>query len=350
MVLNNSPIRFGLVGCGRISSKHSELIGGGSIPDAVLGAVCDIDLKKAKAIANKYNITAYDDMHQMMEKESLDVIVVLTESGNHAKHVVELAKYKKHIIVEKPMALNVKDAKSMIDACIANQIKLFVVKQNRYNEAIVGLKEAVDAGRFGKIFMCTTRVRWCRKKEYYDLAPWRGTWKLDGGVLSNQASHHLDLLIWLNGPVKSVFAYSSNAIAKIEAEDTAVAIVKFKNGSLGTIEATTAARPNDIEGSISVLGSHGSVEVAGFAANEIKLWKFKDYLENDLSIIRKTYQNPPDVYGYGHYKYYLGIMDSILNNKLEPVGSKEGMLSVELIESIYKSIDQRREILIEDIN
>ncbi len=224
-------IKFALVGCGRISKRHSELLGENQIENATLVSVCDLDLNKTKEISEKYKVPAYDCMHTMMKKEEVDVVVVLTESGAHAQNVVDLARYGSHIMVEKPMALTLDDADSMIEACDHYGVKLFVVKQNRFNYPVLALREALEAGRFGKLIMGTVRVRWCRTQEYYDQDPWRGTWKSDGGVLTNQASHHIDLLEWMMGDVESVFAKSMKALVDIEAEDTAIVILKFTNGA-----------------------------------------------------------------------------------------------------------------------
>jgi UDP-N-acetyl-2-amino-2-deoxyglucuronate dehydrogenase len=229
-------LNIALVGCGRIAKRHSELLGANCIQDAKLIAVCDQNIDKAKKIATTYNVPYYDDMDIMMNKENVDVVVVLTESGNHANHVVNLAKYGKHIIVEKPMALTLEDADTMIKACDRAGVKLFVVKQNRFNVPVVKLREALEAGRFGKLVLGTVRVRWCRMQDYYEQASWRGTWAMDGGVLTNQASHHVDMLEWMLGDVESVFAKSTTALVDIEAEDTAVVVLKFRNGALGIIE------------------------------------------------------------------------------------------------------------------
>jgi predicted dehydrogenase len=192
-------------------------------------------------------------MHEMMRTVSPDVVVVLTESGNHAQNVVSLAHYQRSIIVEKPIALTLDDTDAMIQACDKAGVRMFVVKQNRFNVPVVKLREALEQGRFGRLVLGTVRVRWCRTQAYYDQDAWRGTWALDGGVLSNQASHHVDLLKWMRGDVDSVFAKGMTALVDIEAEDTAVVMLSFRNGALGVIEATTAARPKDLEGSISVL-------------------------------------------------------------------------------------------------
>jgi len=339
-------MNFALVGCGRISVKHSELLGNGKINNAKLVAVCDIDEQKAQKVGNKYNVPYYTDYHKMMQTEPIDVVSVLTESGNHARDVINLAKYKKHIVVEKPMALTLDDADDMIRACAENNCKLFVVKQNRFNQPVVKLRQALEAGRFGKLVMGTIRVRWCRKQEYYNQDKWRGTWALDGGVLSNQASHHIDLLQWMLGDVESVFAKSTTALVNIEAEDTAVAILKFRNGALGIIETTTATRPVDLEGSLSILGEKGSVEISGFAVNEVRHWNFTDPIPEDQDIKNKYSVNPPNVYGFGHHAYYQDVVDSIENNKKSLVEGLDGRKSLELISAIYESIETGKEVFL----
>ena len=327
-------IKFAIVGCGRISKRHSELLGEKQINGACLVAVCDLKKERADKIAKKYKIASYSCMHEMMSSNDVDVVVILTESGLHSKHTVELAKYGAHIMVEKPMALTLGDADSMIEACDKHGVKLFVVKQNRFNLPVVQLRKALEAGRFGNLIMGTVRVRWCRPQSYYDQDSWRGTWALDGGVLTNQASHHIDLLEWMMGDVESVFAKSLNAMADIEAEDTAIVILKFKNGALGVIEATTAIRPKDLEGSISILGSKGSVEIGGFAVNEMKTWNFDETLKEDESVIEKFSVNPPNVYGFGHQAYYEHVVDCIKNRTPQLVDGFKGRKSIELINAI----------------
>lgn len=337
-------LNFAIVGCGRIAKRHTELLGLNQITGARLVAVCDLVHQKAKSIGAELSVAHYDDMHEMMRGESVDVVVVLTESGNHAKCVLELAQYKKHIIVEKPMALTLEDADSMIRACDNFGIKLFVVKQNRFNVPVLKLREAVDLGRFGKLVLGTVRVRWCRTQSYYDQSPWRGTWSMDGGVLTNQASHHIDLLEWMMGDVESVFAMGTTSLAKIEAEDTAVVSIRFRNGALGIIEATTAARPTDLEGSISVLGEGGAVEIGGFAVNELKTWNFVNSNFEDDKVIQQFSVNPPDVYGFGHKAYYQHVVECITNNGPHLVDGLVGRKSLELIHAIYESIETGREV------
>jgi UDP-N-acetyl-2-amino-2-deoxyglucuronate dehydrogenase len=280
----------------------------------------------------------------MMQAVRPDVVVVLTESGRHAEHVLELARYGRDIMVEKPMALTLDDADAMIRACDGAGVRLFVVKQNRFNVPVVKLREALEKGRFGRLVLGTVRVRWCRTQAYYDQDPWRGTWALDGGVLSNQASHHVDLLEWMMGDVDSVFARSATALVKIEAEDTAVVVLRFRSGALGIIEATTAARPTDLEGSISLLGELGSVEIGGFAVNEIRVWKFVQPDAQDAKVMSDYSVNPPNVYGFGHQAYYEHVIDCIRNDKQQLVDGLEGRKSLELISAIYESIETGKEV------
>jgi predicted dehydrogenase len=309
-----------------------------------LAVVCDIQASKAQLIAEEYGVPFYTDMHDMMKCENVDVVTILTESGNHAVHAIQLAAYGKHLIVEKPMALRLEDADRMIEACDRNRCKLFVVKQNRFNVPVVKLRDALDTGRFGKLVMGTVRVRWCRTQDYYDQDAWRGTWALDGGVLANQASHHVDLLQWMLGDVESVSAISSTALAKIETEDTAAVILRFTNGALGIVEATTATRPQNLEGSLSIMGETGSVEIGGFAVNEMKTWSFTDEKSEDKSVLENYSVNPPDVYGYGHKAYYEHVAKCIHDDSRALVDGFEGRRSLELISAIYESIETRKEV------
>jgi len=337
-------LRFALVGCGRIARRHSELLGHRQIAGAELAAVCDVVEERARRTAAPFGVPHYADMHEMCRREAIDVLVVLTESGYHARHVLELAQYRKHVVVEKPMALTLDDADAMIRGCDAHGIKLFVVKQNRFNVPVVKLRQALEAGRFGRLVLGTVRVRWCRRQDYYDQDAWRGTWALDGGVLSNQASHHVDLLEWMMGDVESVFARGMTALVDIEAEDTAVVLLKFRSGALGVIEATTAARPKDLEGSISLLGEKGTVVIGGFAVNEMCTWQFAEPLPEDADVLQRYSVNPPSVYGFGHQAYYEHVVDCIVGDKQHLVDGLEGRKSLELISAIYESIETGREV------
>lgn len=344
--LKSIKLGIALVGCGRISERYARLLGGGHVARGRLAAVCDLDHVRARSIGDEYGCPAYANMHKMMTAcdSNIDVVCVLTASGKHAQHAIELAKYGKHIIVEKPMALTLDDADRMIEECDAHGVKLFVVKQNRLNVPVKKLHDAIEQRRFGRIVMGTVRVRWCRTQEYYDNEPWRGTWAYDGGVFANQASHHIDLLEWMLGTPESVFAKTRTALVDIEAEDTGVAVVKFRSGALGVIEATTATRPKDLEGSLSILGERGSVEIGGFAVNELKTWNFADPKPQDTEMFDRFRTNPPDVFGFAHKSYLEDVVDSILNNKRSLVDGLEGRKSLELISAIYESAETGLEV------
>ena len=337
-----------LLGCGRIAVRHAQLLSSGEIAGAKLVCVCDIDKSRAESFGKKHNVPYFADLDSMMKEcgDKIDIISILTPSGCHAQNTLEVAPYKKHIIVEKPMALTLEDADKMIESCDRFGIRLFVVKQNRYNLPVQKLREALEAGRFGKIVMGSVRVRWCRDNAYYKQDSWRGTWAQDGGVFTNQASHHVDLLEWMLGDVESVFAKSRTALSDIETEDTGVAVLRFKNGALGVIEATTATRPKDLEGSLSILGELGSVEIGGFAVNEIKHWNFTNAMESDKEVMEKYSVNPSNVYGFGHKEYYLHVVDSILNGTKALVDGLEGRKSLELIVAMYESIETGKEVFL----
>lgn len=341
-------LNFALVGCGRIAKRHADILGDRQVGAARLAAVCDIVEERARTFGQKHSVPYYTDFHKMMQERAgeIDVVSILTPSGMHAQHCIELARYCKHVVVEKPMALTLADADAMIRACDEAGVKLFVVKQNRYNLPVQKLREVLGAGRFGKLVLGTVRVRWCRTQEYYDQDSWRGTWAEDGGVFANQASHHVDLLEWMMGPVDSVFAKATTALVKIEAEDTGVVVLKFASGALGVIEATTATRPKDLEGSISILGEKGAVEIDGFAVNRLKTWSFQDENESDKDVVNEYRENPPNVYGFGHLRYLQHVVDCINNGSPALVDGLEGRRSLELITAIYESIETGKEVIL----
>ena len=339
-------LNFALVGCGRIAQRHAEILGSGHVSGARLVAVCDVAEARARAFGEKYSVPFFTNYHRMMHAlgARIEVVNIATPSGTHASICLDLAPYGKDLVVEKPMALTLPDADAMIAACEKAQVRLFVVKQNRYNIPVQKLREAVEASRFGKLVLGTVRVRWCRTQEYYDQDAWRGTWADDGGVFANQASHHVDLLQWMMGDVESVFAKSATRLVDIEVEDTGVALLKFSSGALGVIEATTATRPSDLEGSISILGEQGTVEIGGFAVNRMKLWSFKDALDADRQVLEQCRENPPNVYGFGHLRFLEHVVECIRNERPALVDGREGRRSLELIIAIYESIESGREV------
>jgi predicted dehydrogenase len=337
---------FALIGCGRIALRHVDLLGTGKIAGARLIAVCDLNPARAQEFGNKHAVPHFTDHHDMMRAlaAQIDVVVVATPSGSHAPVCLDLVRYGKHIVVEKPIALTLVEADAMIAACDEAGIRLFVVMQNRYNVPVMKLREAVEAGRFGKLVLGTVRVRWCRTQSYYDQDAWRGTWAEDGGVFANQASHHVDLLQWMLGDVESVFAKSTTRLVDIEVEDTGVAVLRFASGALGVIEATTAARPKDLEGSVSILGERGTVEIGGFAVNHMETWNFSGS-DGDSGVALDQYrENPPDVYGFGHMRYLQDVVGCLRDGRPGAVDGREGRRSLELIAAIYESIESNMEV------
>jgi predicted dehydrogenase len=320
----------------------------GAVPGAKLTAVCDIKFERAKAIADKFGVPAFANQLEMLEKmgSEIDVVSIVTPSGLHAKHAIEVAGFRKHVVVEKPMALTLQDADNMIEACNSAGVLLFVVQQNRYNYPVKKLRQALEAGRFGKLVLGTVRVRWCRTQKYYDQDSWRGTWAYDGGVFANQASHHVDLLQWMMGEVESVIAKTSTALVDIETEDTGVVILRFKNGALGVIEATTATRPKDLEASISILGEKGSVEIGGFAVNEMKVWNFTEPQPDDGEVLQKYRVNPSNVYSFGHTEYLNKVVESVREGQSVMLDGLEGRKLLELITAIYRSVETGKEVFL----
>jgi predicted dehydrogenase len=339
-----SSLRFALIGCGSIARKHAHAVHQ-YLEDASLGAFVDSDLKRAREFSTKYGAPAFGSIDEMMREvgDAIDVFSVLTPSGSHCCNVLELARHGRPIIVEKPMALRLEDADRMIEACDAHGARLFVVHQNRYNLPIVRAREALEQGRFGRLVMGTVRLRWTRDQAYYDSESWRGTWAHDGGVFMNQAAHHIDMLTWFMGYVESVRSMASTRLVNIEAEDTGVAVMRFGSGALGVLEATTATRPKDLEGSISILGEKGSVVIGGFFMNELTTWNFQDPEPIDDVVFEEFGRNPKDL-GYNHGEYLRGVIASIRSRKSGLVDGLEGRRSLELITAIYESIETEADV------
>lgn len=333
--------KIALVGCGRISKRHIQVLK--EMPDMELVAVCDVQEARAKETAEPLGLPYYLDAIDMVQHEKPDIVSVLTDSGSHPRIGAQLASHVPVLVIEKPMALTLEDADHLIECCDHSGTRLFVVKQNRYNPPVVLLRKALDEGRFGKIVMGTVRIRWSRPQHYYDQDAWRGTWKLDGGVLTNQASHHIDLLQWLLGPVESVKAYVATRVLNIEAEDTGAAILKFHSGAIGIVEATVATRPKDLEGSLSVLGEKGSVVIGGFSVNRMQTWAFCEPGPRDEEAVQSI-TGPPDVYGFGHRPFYDDVLECLKTGKRHMLDGLEGRKSLEIINAIYESAFTGREV------
>jgi predicted dehydrogenase len=339
-----STLKFGLIGCGNIARKHAHVLHQ-YLEQAEIGAFVDRDIRRAQEFSAKYGAPAYSSVAEMMSAQGdrIDVFSVLTPSGAHCSNVLDLVEYGRPIVVEKPMALRLEDADRMIEACDANGVKLFVVHQNRYNAPILQAREALQQGRFGRLVMGTIRLRWTRDQKYYDSDSWRGTWAHDGGVFMNQAVHHIDMLTWFMGGVDSMRSMATTRLVNIECEDTGVAIIRFHSGALGVLEATTATRPNDLEGSISILGEKGTVVIGGFFMNELVTWKFEDKQPIDDVVFEKYGKNPPEQ-GYNLGEYLRGVVASLQTKKAALVDGLEGRKSLELITALYESIETNSDV------
>jgi len=343
-MMNNMPkkIKFAIIGCGKVAPKHAESLK--KIAHAELAAVCDKNEDRAKAFAEKYGCKYYTDYKELLKADNdIDCIDICTPHGYHAEITINAANAGKHVITEKPMAMNLEEADKMIEVCEKNNVKLFVVKQNRYNEPIKKLKAALDKGRFGKLFYGNATVYWSRPQEYYDQEPWRGTKAIDGGVLMNQASHHIDMLQWLMGEVKSIKATTATLTHDIESEDIGLAILKFKNGALGTIVATTSVFPHNLEGSVTIMGTKGTVKVGKASLDKMEIWNSKDWSDDD-ELIAKSSQNPDNAYGFGHLEYLKDTVESIMNNTPAKIDGREGRKTLKLITKIYESAKSNKEI------
>lgn len=336
-------LRFGLLGCGHIAKRHAELLGGGRVKGAAIAAVCDIVPERAHAFGSNYGVPFYTSADDLLSSKSVDVVSILTPSGLHYKHCIAAAAAGKHVLVEKPMALRVEHADAMISACETAGVRLFVVKQCRFHAPVRRANLALQGGRFGKLLLASARVWWCRDQAYYDQARWRGTWSLDGGVLMNQAIHHIDLLQWFMGPVTSVHCIGATSLLQIETEDTAVATIKFENGALATIEATTAVRPKGVEASISLLGSSGAVVIGGMAADRLQHWAFSHELPGDSDPL-EDFSNPTGANGFGHRLFYEHVVEALSGGPVEVVDGLAGRQSIELAAALYESMRIGQEV------
>ena len=333
--ITGRKIRIAIVGCGRISKNHF-----GSIEqqkdELELAAICDIDPVVLSEHAEKYKVPAYRDLEEMLDKEQLDLVALCTPSGIHPDQAVLTAKHKIPVMTEKPMATRWNDGVRMVKACDDAGVRLFVVKQNRRNTTLQLLKRAVTERRFGKIHMVHLNVFWNRPQSYYDQGNgWRGTWEFDGGAFMNQASHYVDLLDWLIGPVEKVQAMMSTT-RDIEVEDTGVLNVKWRNGALGSMSVTMLTYPKNLEGSITILGEKGSVRIGGVAVNDIQIWQFAEQKDYDQQIQSANYETT-SVYGFGHPLYYKNVIDVLRGNTEPETDGREGLKSLELLIAAYLS-------------
>jgi UDP-N-acetyl-2-amino-2-deoxyglucuronate dehydrogenase len=339
--MNQTSFRVGLVGCGRISKNHFEALK--RVDGLQLAAVCDIDGDRAEKAGVEHGVPWFKSFDDMLRSGECDVVTICTPSGLHSAQGVAAAKAGKHVVTEKPMSISLAQADELVKACDDAGVHLFVVKQNRLNPPIQLLKRAVDKGRFGRIYMANVTVRWQRPQEYYDAEPWRGTWEFDGGAIMNQASHYVDLMQWLVGPVESVLAKTATQARKIEAEDSGIGILKFRSGALGVIDVNVLTYPKNLEGSITILGETGSVKIGGTAVNRVEHWTFASY-DDDDKLVDSANTNPPNVYGFGHEGYYRNVLAVLRGQAKAETDGRAGRKSLELILGIYESAKIGREV------
>lgn len=333
--------RIALVGCGRISANHFAAIA--KVEGLSLVAVCDIIEERARSAGEAQKVPWFTSLEAMLAGAQCDVVVIATPSGLHPEQGVLAAKAGKHVVTEKPMAISLAGADELVRVCDEAGVQLFVVKQNRLNPPVQLLKRTVDRGRFGRIYLINTTVRWARPQEYYDQAPWRGTWKYDGGAIMNQASHYVDLVQWLGGPVQSVVAKTATLARRIETEDTGVAALQFASGALGTIEVTMLTYPKNMEGSVTVLGEKGTAKIGGTAVNRVEHWEFAEP-DPDDALVGAADTDPPTVYGFGHEGYYRNVLAVLRGEAAADTDGRAGRKSLELILGIYESARTGKEV------
>ncbi|MFK3741309.1 Gfo/Idh/MocA family protein [Massilia sp. TN1-12] len=340
--ITDRKVRFALVGCGRIAGNHFDALRRHH-ERAELVAVCDVDARALDRAAGATGAAPYASLDALLREADADAVVVTTPSGLHPEQSMRIAAAGRHVVTEKPMATRWEDGKRMVAAADAAGVRLFVVKQNRRNATLQLLKRAVEKKRFGRIYMVNLNVFWTRPPEYYESARWRGTWEFDGGAFMNQASHYVDLIDWIVGPVESLQAYTATLARDIEVEDTGVMSLRWRNGALGSMNVTMLTYPRNMEGSITVLGEHGTVRIGGVAVNEIQQWEFARPDPDDLLVADASYQTT-SVYGFGHPLYYDNVI-KVLRGEAEPeTDGREGLKSLEVLVAAYQSARDGRRV------
>jgi len=340
--LSSRRIRFAIVGCGRIAERHLEAFAHHA-GRAELVAVCDSDPVVLEDAEKRAGTAGFASLDELLAGSNADVIVLATPSGLHATETIQAAAAGRHVVTEKPMATRWKDGIAMVQACDRAGVSLFVVKQNRRNPTIQLVKRAMDKGRFGRIYLVTVNVLWSRPQSYYDSAPWRGTWEFDGGAFMNQASHYVDLLDWLIGPVQTISAFTATLARNIQVEDTGVAAIHWRSGALGSINVTMLTYPRNFEGSITIIGEKGTVRVGGVAVNKIEHWCFAEPDPDDEQVERASYETT-SVYGHGHIGYYDNVLQSLRGEAAPETDGREGLRSLELLIGTYLSARDGRAV------
>ncbi len=333
-------VKVGIIGLGRVFEHYLKLFKSNKIKNYQIISICDLDKKKGKILENELKITFYNNYKNYNFYKEVDLVIILTESGNHYQISKFFIDKKINVLCEKPLTMTPNKSLDLYKTAKKNNVMCGVIFQNRFNKSIRLIKETLIKGRFGKIVNVSLSLLWCRYQKYYD-DKWHGTWKNDGGVMNQQLIHHLDIMRWIFGPIVKVNCITTKRLNKLQAEDTASAIVKFSNGSLGNIEATTAARPIDLHASMSVVGEKGTVVVSGVAMNQIKVWKFKNQKKFAEDKIKKlNSQKFSNGYGLSHISYLNDTFKTILKKKIEPpVNAYEAYLTSIFVHSLYKSAE-----------
>lgn len=338
-------LNFAVIGCGRIAPRHAQALQSLEHSHHLkLVAACDVIESRVYNYAQTYNCSPYTDYHALLENPDIHVVNVCVPSGLHAQIGIDAARAGKHVLMEKPIALNLDDADALIEACEQAGVTLGVVLQNRFNPPMRDLRALVDSGALGRLMLGSATVRWYRPQEYYEDG-WHGTWAMDGGALMNQSIHHIDALQWLMGDVESVFAYAGTLAHRMEAEDVGVAVVRFKSGALATIEGSTITWPENLEGSVALFGERGSVKVGGTALNRKILWKVEGQLEHERELLMRDTVDPPTVYGYSHREQIIEMATAIREGRQPSTHGREARRSLALVCAIYESVRTRREVL-----
>ena len=364
-----NKLKLALIGCGRISDNHLKAVLA-NYKDIEAVALCDIKEHKAaleklgyqiyareidipinlEKIVQPEKINIYSNYKEMLQKEDIDICSICTESGYHAKIALYCLDHKKHVIVEKPMAMSIIDANKMIDTAKRNKVKLAVCHQNRFNTTIQKLRQAVNEGRFGRIYAGTARILWNRNKAYYNKANWRGTWKLDGGCLINQCTHNIDLLQWMiDSGVYSVYGQTANySHPYIQTEDYGSIIIKFNNGAIGNIEGTVNIYPKNLEETLTILGEKGTAVIGGLALNKILVWDFEDRRDSLEQVKAECDLEDGNIYGEGHVPLYEDFIRAVREDGTPLIDGIEGKKSLNIILMAYQSQKDSRAIIYDD--
>ncbi|KAA3652789.1 MAG: gfo/Idh/MocA family oxidoreductase [Proteobacteria bacterium] len=342
-------MRAALLGCGRVAAHYRKmLLELDPVDGFEVTAVCDLDPDKAARMAQAFGCPGFTDAAAMLDAGLADVVLVLTPSGEHFAHARLALDKGVNVVCEKPVTMTPDEADALEALAVAKGLFCATVFQNRWNPALRVTKAAVDGGRLRTLVTANIRLQWCRLQDYYEDG-WHGTWAMDGGVANQQAIHHLDALQWICGPVDAVCATAANRMNTLEAEDTLTAVLRFKSGALGTVEATTAARPKDFEASLSVLGEGGKIQVGGIALNKIDTWALVDATEADATMAAQCSIEVPNGYGLSHSLYLRDLVASVERGQAPGVAIASAMPTLRLVHALYASVETGAWVWLDDL-